>query len=185
MGLKKSQAKEYAKTLFLDTSKKLTQKEIAKRAGVRPNTVGRWIDNEGWEKLRKSMLVTRQKMINDLYDQLENINTIIKTRKITYDIPESHLKPVKIKNKDGSEKLEFPKIEEENYPIKVGNFPTSSEANTISVITRSIKQLETETSIAEVYEVSTSLLDFIKPMDFEMYQKLIPFCDAFINNKLA
>ena len=185
MGLKKSQAEEYAKMLFLDTSQKLTQKEIAERVGVRPNTVGKWIAKEGWEKLRKSMLATRQNMISDLYDQLENLNNIIKTRKITYDIPESHLKPIKVKLKDGSETLEFPKIKEEDYPIKVGNFPTSSEANTQAVITRSIKQLETETSIAEVYEVSTSLLDFIKPIDFEMYQKLIPYCDAFINNKIA
>ena len=39
MGLKKVAAEDFAKMLFLDTSQKLTNKEIAERIGVRPNTV--------------------------------------------------------------------------------------------------------------------------------------------------
>lgn len=146
MGLKKTKAMEYAKTLFLDTSQKLTNKEIAERVGVRPNTVSNWIEKEGWEKLRKSLMVTRQKMIADLYDQLDFLNDDIKGRK-----------------------------------VKVA---TAKEANTIAIITTSIKRLETETSIAEIYEVATGFCDWIKPQDFELYKKLIPLFDAFINNKL-
>lgn len=147
MPLKKTQAKEYAKMLFLDTETKLTNKEIAERVGVRPNTVGRWIEEEGWETLRKSLMVTRQKMIADLYDQLEWLNTDIKSREI--------------------------KVADKN------------EANTIAVITSSIKRLETETSIAEIYEVATGFLDYIKPQDFELYKKLVPLFDVFINSKLS
>lgn len=146
MGLKKSEAQEYAKMLFLDTTQKLTIKEIAERVGVRPNTVSNWIKKEAWAKLRKSLMVTRQKMISDLHDQLEWLNNDIKTR-----------------------------------DIKVA---TSKESNTIAVITTSIKRLETETSIAEVYEVATSFLDYIKPQDFALYKKLVPIFDGFINLKM-
>lgn len=146
MGLKKTDALEYAKMLYLDTAQKLTAKEIAERVSVRPNTVSNWIKKEGWEKLRKSLMVTRQKMISDLYDQLEWLNNDIKTR-----------------NTKVAEK---------------------GEANTIAVITSSIKRLETETSIAEVYEVATQFLDYLKPQDFDLYKKLVPVFDGFINSKI-
>ncbi|TYB74580.1 MULTISPECIES: phage terminase small subunit-related protein [Bizionia] len=146
MGLKKTEAKEYAKMLYLDTTQKLTIKEIADRVGVRPNTVGKWIKDEEWDKLRKSLLVTRQKMIGDLYDQLEWLNDSIRERE-----------------------------------VKVAD---SKESNTIAVITSAIKKLETETSIAEIFEVGTAFLDFLKPIDFDIYKKLIPVFDAFINSKL-
>ena len=63
MGSKKTDAQAFAKMLYTDSSQKLTQKEIAERVGVRPNTVGKWIEKYGWDKLRKSLMVTRQKMI--------------------------------------------------------------------------------------------------------------------------
>ena len=68
MGLKKKSAEDYAKMLYLDTSQKLTNKEIAERVDVRPNTISTWIKKGNWEKLRKSLMVTRQKMVRDLYD---------------------------------------------------------------------------------------------------------------------
>lgn len=147
MGLKKTQALEYAKMLFLDTEQKLTNKEIAERVGVRPNTVASWIKKEGWEKLRKSLMVTRQKMISDLYDQLEWLNDDIKTR-----------------------------------DVKVAS---AKESDSIAKLTNAIERLETDISIAEVYEVSTQFLEFIKPIDFDLYKKLIPYFDTFINSKLA
>lgn len=184
MGLKKTEAQDYAKVLYLDTEQVLTIQEIAERVGVRPNTVSNWIKKGKWDKLRKSLMITRQKMIGDLYDQLELLNTNIKTRKIVYDVPEKLLKPTKEKQKDGSEKLVFPVVDETQFPVKIGNYATPTEANTIAVITTSIKRLETETSIAEIYEVATSFLDFIKPQNFNLYKELVPLFDAFINSKL-
>ena len=147
MGLKKVAAEDFAKMLFLDTSQKLTNKEIAERIGVRPNTVCVWIRKGSWQKLRKSLMITRQKMIIDLYDQLEWLNNHIKIR-----------------------------------DVKVAD---AKEANTIAVITTSIKRLENETSVAEVYEVATSFLEWLKPQDFELYKKMIPLFDAFIKTKLT
>jgi len=147
MGLKKTEKMEFARMLFLDTTQKLSIKEIAERVGVRPNTVSGWIKKHEWEKLRKSLMITRQKMIGDLYDQLEWLNDDIKTR-----------------------------------DIKVAE---AKEANTIAVISSSIKRLETETSIAEVYEVATAFLDYLKPQDFDLYKKMIPIFDGFINSKLT
>lgn len=184
MGRTKLKAKEHAKLLFLDTSQKLTNKEIAERVGVRPNTVGKWIAEEGWEKMRKSLLVTRQAMISDLYDQLEVLNDHIKNRPIIYDVPDSIKKGKVVKDKDGNESIEYPKYNEEDYPILIGNFPSSKEANTQIAITNNIKKLETETSIAEIYEVATGFLDFLKPFNFDMYKELVPIFDAFINSKL-
>ena len=147
MPLKKDDVKEFAKMLFLDTDQKLSQKEIATRCHVRPNTVGKWIKDGGWERLRKSKLVTRQVMISDLYDQLEWLNDDIKARDI--------------------------------------RVATSKESNTIAVLTSAIKKLETETSIAEVYEVSTGFLEYLKSIDFELHKKMLPYFDGFINSKIT
>ena len=147
MGLKKTEKQEYAKMLFLDTTQKLTIKEIAERATVRPNTVSNWIKKGGWEKLRKSLMVTRQIIITNWYDQIERLNDAIAKR----DEP----------------------------------WPTGTEANTLAQLATNIKKLETETSIAEVYEVATSFLDYLKPQDFDLYKKLVPVFDGFINSKLT
>lgn len=147
MGLKKAEKEDYAKVLYLDTKQKLTNKEIAERVGVRPNTVSNWIQKYGWQNLRKSLLVTRQTIITNWYDQIERLNDAISKRK------------------------------EEPWP-------TGTEANTLAQLATNIKKLETETSIAEIYEVGTGLLDYLKPQDFELYKKLIPIVDGFINSKL-
>jgi DNA-binding XRE family transcriptional regulator len=184
MPINKKDAKEFAKILFLDTNSSLTQKEIADRVGVRPNTVGDWIKKEGWAKLKRSLLTTRQQMIGDLYEQLERLNTEIKTRAIIYDVPEKLLKPFVVKDKNGNEKIETPAVDQTMFPVKIGNYASSKEANQIGVLTNAIKKLETETSIAETVEVSRDFLEWIKPQDFEYYKKLVPFFDEFINSKL-
>jgi len=146
MRVKKQSEFEYAKTLYLDTNTSLSIKEIAERVGVRANTVSGWVKKHKWDKLRKSLMVTRKKLISDLYDQLEWLNNEIKARE--------------------------------------SKVATPKEANSIAVITSSIKRLETETSIAQVYEVATEFLDFIKPQDPKLYKHLIPLFDAFIHTKL-
>lgn len=146
MPIKKTVKQDHAKILFLDTAQKLSNKEIAERVGVRPNTVSNWIKKGGWEKLRKSLLVTRQTIITNWYDQIERLNDDIATR----DNP----------------------------------WPTGTEANTLAQLATNIKKLESETSVAEIFEVGTALLDYLKPIDFDMYKKMIPVFDGFINSKL-
>ncbi len=184
MGAKKTKEEDHAKILYLDTKQTFTNREIAARVGVQPSTIADWIKKGKWEGLRKSLMVTRKKMIIDLYDQLNNLNNHINTRPIIYDIPANLLKGQKLKDKGGNETLVYPKYNQEDYPIKSGNFATPKEANSIAVITTSIKRLETEISIAEVYEVATGFLEYIKPQDLELYKQLIPLFDAFINSKV-
>lgn len=49
---------------------------------------------------------------------------------------------------------------------------------------KDIKDFETETSIAQIYEVGTKLLDFIKPQNEEFFKQLLPFYDAFLRENL-
>jgi DNA-binding transcriptional regulator LsrR (DeoR family) len=78
MGLQKKQQHDYAKVLY--TTEQLTQKEIAERVKVTEKTVSNWIEKGGWKKLKKSMLVTKQHQISQLYDQLEFLNEKIINR---------------------------------------------------------------------------------------------------------
>lgn len=78
MAITKKEEQNYAQILYV--SENLTAKEIASRVGVTQKTMGRWIKDGNWDHLRKSMLVTKQKMITMLYDQLEALNNDIAKR---------------------------------------------------------------------------------------------------------
>lgn len=184
MGLKKTEQKEYAKFLF--TEKNFTQKEIAEKAGVTEKTLIRWInENEGeWKKLRQSMMTTKAAQIKGYYEQLDRLKDHINTRKIIYDVPAYLLKPIKVKNSDGSESLEYQEYKEEDYPIKIGNFPTSKESDTISKLTNSINKLEGETSIGDSVNVGMEYIEFVKDIDFAFAQKTSEYFDMFIRQQL-
>ena len=74
----KGQKKEWAKLLYIREN--LTQKEIAQKVGSSHITVGKWVKKEGWDKLRQSMLITRETQLNRLYMQLDELNTAIMGR---------------------------------------------------------------------------------------------------------
>lgn len=78
MGVKKQIEKDFAKVLFVNDN--VSQKEIAARLNVTEKTVGKWVKEGDWEKLKKSMLVTKENQLNMLYDQLDFLNTDIKDR---------------------------------------------------------------------------------------------------------
>jgi transposase len=80
MGLSKKQERDYAKMLYV--SERLSKKEIAERVKVTEKTLSRWIDQEDWDALRKSLLTTKQHQISMLYDQLDCLNQDIATRDI-------------------------------------------------------------------------------------------------------
>ncbi|MGJ1305139.1 hypothetical protein [Sphingobacterium multivorum] len=80
MAFTKAQAKEYAKTLYV--SENLHQKVIAERVGVTEKTIGKWINDEGWKNLKRSLITTKQNQIALLYDQLEHMNSMIAERDI-------------------------------------------------------------------------------------------------------
>jgi len=72
------QKKDFAKVLYI--RERLTQKEVAQRVGVGEHALGRWVKDLGWDKLRRSLLVTKHEQIAMLYGQLEAQNTIINER---------------------------------------------------------------------------------------------------------
>lgn len=78
MALKKTQEKEFAKSLYIGGG--ISQKEIAERISVTEKTLSKWIKVEKWESLKKSLLTTKQTQLSFLYDQLDFLNTDISTR---------------------------------------------------------------------------------------------------------
>lgn len=72
------QKKKFAKLLFI--KERLTQKEVANRVGIGEHALGRWVKEGGWDKLRRSLLVTKQEQIAQLYSQVEVLSTTISDR---------------------------------------------------------------------------------------------------------
>ena len=72
------QKKDYAKILI--TKEKLSQKETADRVGVSTVTMNKWYHAEGWEKLQRNFLLTREEQMAHLLDELAAINEFIQTK---------------------------------------------------------------------------------------------------------
>ena len=185
MGLKKTEQKEYAKFLF--TEKNLTQKEIAEKAGVTEKTLTKWVgENDGeWKKFRQSLMVTKPAQIKAYYEQLERLKDHINTRKIVYDVPQYLLKPIKVKDRGGNESVEYPEYNESDYPIKIGNFPTSKEADSIQKITNSIQKLEGETSVGEAVNLGIAFCEYVRDNDFELSKKVSEYFDMYIREMMS
>ena len=182
MGTRKQVENDLAKILFVNEG--VTQKEIAERLNLTEKTVSKWVKEGEWDKLKTSMLVTKDNQLTALYRQLENLNGEIATRPIVRDIPAKLLSPVKVRDSDGGERLESPVYNAEDFPVKVGNFPTSKEADMISKLTTAIKRLETETNIGETVEISKQLIQFVRSIDVPFANQLLKYCDLFIQDKM-
>lgn len=182
MAVKKQVEKDFAKVLFVNDN--ITQKEIAARLNVTEKTIGKWVKEGDWESLKISMLTTKDNQLKNLYNQLSNLNRDIVTRPIVYDVPTFLLKPIKVKDSNGDEHLEFPKFDPKDYPIKIGNIANSKDADIISKISNAIKKLETETNIGETVEVAKQLIQFIAGQDLDFSKHLTEYCDAFITAKM-
>lgn len=71
--------KQYlAKILY--TREQLDAKVVAKRVGTSEKTMGKWVNDFGWKNLRKRLLVSKEQVLNNLYEQLEELNNTIKSR---------------------------------------------------------------------------------------------------------
>jgi len=174
--------KDYAKRLFLEGN---TQKEIARRLGRTEKTIGKWKDEGKWDDLRKSLLVTKDTQLTSLYNQLDRLNKEIETRTIVYDVPANLLKPIKVKDTDGNERLEMPLYNPKDFPVKVGNTPSSKEADIIAKLTSSINKLETETSIGEIVDVAKQIIQFTQGIDLEFAKQLTDYFDLLIKQKMS
>lgn len=73
------QKKDFAKIVYLNEPG-ITQKELAARVGVSKVTINKWINNEKWEELCTSLLVTKETQLKRLYAQLKALNDSINAR---------------------------------------------------------------------------------------------------------
>lgn len=160
MGLSKDTEKEFARMLYVN--ERITFKEIATRVKVSEKTVSKWATEGNWDKLRKSLLTTRQNQLVHWYNQLEAMNEDIANR------------PSLANNKDGE-------------PIKRAEkilIPTTSEADTMTKIASNIHKLETEVGLGEYVEVSKKLLTFIQSANLPDAVLFKNYIDEFINAKI-
>ena len=86
MAKAKDNIKEIAQILFLQN--KLSQKEIAEKLEVAPQTVTRWAKSGNWDSLRKNLLTSKSSRLSELYDELEEFNRMIKEKE-NYKVADS------------------------------------------------------------------------------------------------
>jgi len=67
-----------AKILY--TREQLDGKVVAKRVGVSANTMSKWVNSFGWDSLRKRLLVSKDIILSDLYEEMEELSNTIKAR---------------------------------------------------------------------------------------------------------
>lgn len=68
--------KNHAKLLYTREGVTL-QKDLALRVGVSENTISKWINEEGWEKHRASIIITKDEELRRVYMQLTELNDSI------------------------------------------------------------------------------------------------------------
>lgn len=71
--------KSHAKLLFTRDGI-TTQKELAQRVGISEKTMGKWINEEKWERLQQNFLLTREEQMANLLAELSEINAFIKRK---------------------------------------------------------------------------------------------------------
>lgn len=90
MGVRKAEEREYARILYVN--ERITFKEISERKINGKNigtekTISKWATEDNWDKLRKSLLTTKEAQLVHWYNQLDAMNENIAKRDIP--VPES------------------------------------------------------------------------------------------------
>lgn len=68
----KTRLQEHAKLLFL--AEKITAKDLAEKVGVSEKTIGDWIREGKWDRLKRNTFLTRQEQHAKLLEELERMN---------------------------------------------------------------------------------------------------------------
>lgn len=158
MAGKKQEQREHARLLYVN--EKITLKEVAERVKVTEKTIGKWCKEDGWDKLRKSLLTTRETQLSHWYNQLEAINMDIAERPNLYD--------------DKGKKIKRP-------PKLI---PTSAEADIMAKITSNIKSLEIEIGLGEIVETGKKLITFIQKINLNDAKLFKNYFDEYINTRM-
>lgn len=76
--MKAAQKRELAQILYLREN--LSQKEIATKVEVTEKTVSKWKEKYEWDKLKASLIITKDQQLRRLYAQINELNTLIEGR---------------------------------------------------------------------------------------------------------
>jgi transposase len=76
--MKLSDKQYLAKILY--TSQKLDQKLVAQKVDVSEVTMSKWVNQFGWKNLRSRLLVGKEEILSNLYEQLEELNNTIREK---------------------------------------------------------------------------------------------------------
>ena len=64
------------------------------------------------------------------------------------------------------------------------NIPSSKDADSILKLTAAIRNLETDLSIADVFEVGKEFITFVQSVDYEKSKEIVEYYDSFIKHRL-
>ncbi len=78
MARTKDKEKTLAKELYFHTNK--TIEEIAEIVNVNRSTLSGWIKANGWATIKEAQKQTPERVVNDMYAELEQMNKAIKSR---------------------------------------------------------------------------------------------------------
>ncbi|MDO6808092.1 DDE transposase family protein [Zobellia galactanivorans] len=135
--------KDYAKLLY--TVEGVTVgKELASRAGVSEQTISKWKNEEGWEQLRASVIITKESELKRLYAQIVELNDAIAAR------DQGH------------------------------RFANSKEADVLVKLTSAVRQLETDTSVADAIEVLKDFISHVRQDDYELAMSITTVADGYV-----
>lgn len=73
-----AEKKDLARSLYIKSD--MTRKEIAQRVSTTEKTLRKWIDDDGWDKMKDSLQITRPQLLQDAYAQLNAINRHIEEK---------------------------------------------------------------------------------------------------------
>lgn len=125
-----------------------SQKELAERMGISEKTIGKWINEESWEKQRSSILLTKENELKRVYMQFTELNDEIMKRE------------------------------------KGKRFANTKEADILKKLSATIKDLETDVSLAETIEVLKKLINFVRPENLSDAKIITRWADLHIKTLL-
>ena len=78
MNLSAKDKKQWAQLMFLRTDK--SQKEIADIVKVAEKTLSKWKTSENWDRLRASIIITKDEQLRRVYQQINELTSSIESK---------------------------------------------------------------------------------------------------------